>query len=86
MTLKFEFMCLVSLRILHYLGYVVSQLMHCKHEHLFDNLLSFFHRKASKKALECRDFYLKLFEFFQENVVTREKLQENDMEKRWNNV
>jgi hypothetical protein len=53
MTFKFEFMCLVSLRILRYLGYVVSLLMHCKHEHLSDNLLAFFHGGASKGALEC---------------------------------
>lgn len=65
MTLKFEFMCLVSLRILRYLGYVVSLLMHCKHEHLFDNLLAFFLGEASKEALEFKDCCLELFGFHQ---------------------
>jgi hypothetical protein len=45
---------------LFYLGYVVfvvSQLMHCKHEHLFDNLLSLPEKEASKGSLEYdKDF------------------------------
>jgi hypothetical protein len=52
---------------LFYLGYVVfvvSQLMHCKHEHLFDNLFSLPKKEASKEGLECdKDFLILRKEF-----------------------